>query len=275
MVYQHFALFESVSVVENIALAVKGTFDLDGSRLRSRPCRRATACHRSAPAGCTISPSASGNAWRSYVASCSHPSLLILDEPTSVLTPQAVVKLFETLRQLASEGCSIVYISHKLDEVQELCDTARCCATAKVTGTAKTQGTRRRLELARMMVGSQLPQMHVSPSAPSAKPLLEVRGPIPASARDKYGTELTDVSLEVHGGEIVGLAGVSGNGQAELIALLSGERTHRARRRLLIGGRPSGTSAPANGAKLGHGFSSRRNASACAVPPTPCGRTPC
>lgn len=179
MVYQHFALFESVSVVENIALAVKGTFDLDRLAAEIKTL--------SARYGMPIDPHrrvhdlSVGERQRVEIVRCllQSPKLLILDEPTSVLTPQAVVKLFETLRQLASEGCSIVYISHKLDEVQELCDTATVLRNGKVTGTAKPKESTS-LELARMMVGSQLPQMHVSPSAPSAKPLLEVAGcPLP------------------------------------------------------------------------------------------------
>ncbi|MQX21656.1 ATP-binding cassette domain-containing protein [Sinorhizobium meliloti] len=265
MVYQHFALFESVSVVENIALAVKGTFDLDRLAAEIKTL--------SARYGMPIDPHrrvhdlSVGERQRVEIVRCllQSPKLLILDEPTSVLTPQAVVKLFETLRQLASEGCSIVYISHKLDEVQELCDTATVLRNGKVTGTAKPKESTS-LELARMMVGSQLPQMHVSPSAPSAKPLLEVRG-LSAPARDKYGTELTDVSLEVHGGEIVGLAGVSGNGQAELIALLSGERTHPRAETILIGGRPSGHLNAGERRKLGMAFVPEERLGRGAVPP--------
>ena len=160
------------------------------------------------------------------------PKLLILDEPTSVLTPQAVVKLFETLRQLAADGCSILYISHKLDEVQQLCDSATVLRNGRVTGTARPSQTSS-VELARMMVGSRLPEMHVSPSVRSERPVLEVSG-LSAAAADKYGVDLGDISFEVFGGEIVGIAGVSGNGQAELVALLSGETLHRDREAIRI-----------------------------------------
>jgi ABC-type uncharacterized transport system ATPase subunit len=225
MVYQHFALFESVTVVENIALAVKGSFDLPGLARRIN--------ELSQRYGMPIDPNRSvhdlsvGERQRVEIVRCllQSPKLLILDEPTSVLTPQAVTKLFETLRQLASEGCSILYISHKLEEVQQLCDSATVLRNGRVTGTAKPKQTTA-VELARMMVGSKLPEMHVEPSRPGVEPALSVRG-LTAAARDRYGTDLDSISFDVHGGEVVGLAGVSGNGQAELVALLSGERRHQ------------------------------------------------
>jgi simple sugar transport system ATP-binding protein len=239
MVYQHFALFESVSVVENIALSVATPFDLSAlsrqvlelSQRYGMPIDPARLVHNLSV----------GERQRVEILRCllQDPKLLILDEPTSVLTPQAVLRLFETLRQLAAEGCSILYISHKLDEVQMLCDTATVLRNGRVTGTARPKETTT-LELARMMVGAKLPEMHVNPPSPSAKPMLEVRT-LSASAADTYGVDLADISFDVFGGEIVGIAGVSGNGQAELVALLSGERLHDAADAIRIGGIPSGT----------------------------------
>jgi general nucleoside transport system ATP-binding protein len=237
MVYQHFALFESVSVVENIALAVSSGFDLKRLAARVR--------ELSERYGMPLDPYRQvhdlsvGERQRVEIVRCllQDPKLLILDEPTSVLAPQAVAKLFETLRQLAAEGCSILYISHKLDEVQELCDSATVLRNGKVTGTAKPKQTTS-VELARMMVGSKLPEMHVSPSVRSERPVLEVSG-LTAQARHHHGLDLRDVSFNVHGGEVVGLAGVSGNGQAELIALLSGERLHGAAEAIRIDGKPA------------------------------------
>lgn len=265
MVYQHFALFESVSVVENIALSVSSAFDLD--KLAQQ------ISELSGRYGMPIDPHrhvhdlSVGERQRVEIVRCllQAPKLLILDEPTSVLTPQAVVKLFETLRQLASEGCSIVYISHKLDEVQELCDTATVLRNGKVTGTARPKETTS-LELARMMVGAMLPEMHVSPSVPSAKPVLEVRN-LSSPARDKYGVELKNISFDVHGGEIVGLAGVSGNGQAELISLLSGERVHRAADAIRIGGKASGQLNASERRKLHMAFVPEERLGRGAVPP--------
>ncbi len=222
MVYQHFALFESVTVVENIALSVAGSFDLAGlSRQISELSNRY---------GMPIDPQrrvhdlSVGERQRVEIVRCllQTPKLLILDEPTSVLTPQAVQKLFGTLRQLAAEGCSILYISHKLDEVQALCDSATVLRNGRVTGTARPKETSAH-ELARLMVGTELPEMHMSPAIPGEKPVLSVAA-LSASPADTYGVDLKDISLSVHGGEIVGLAGVSGNGQSALIEVLSGQR---------------------------------------------------
>ncbi|MDH4987850.1 ABC transporter ATP-binding protein [Aminobacter anthyllidis] len=265
MVYQHFALFESVTVVENIALAVSSTFDLDALA------RQIT--ELSNRYGMPIDPHrrvhdlSVGERQRVEIVRCllQAPKLLILDEPTSVLTPQAVVKLFETLRQLAAEGCSIVYISHKLDEVQELCDSATVLRNGKVTGTARPKESTS-AQLARLMVGAELPEMHVSPSVPSDKPVLEVRG-LTAPARDKYGVELKNVSFEVRGGEIVGLAGVSGNGQAELISLLSGERTHGNALSIQIDGKAAAHLNASERRKLGMAFVPEERLGRGAVPP--------
>ena len=223
MVYQHFALFESVTVVENIALSAGGRFDLAALSERI--------AEVSGRYGLPIDPArlvhtlSVGERQRVEIVRCllQEPRLLILDEPTSVLTPQAVPKLFETLRQLAGEGCSILYISHKLHEVQELCDAATVLRNGRVAGTVdpRTASTE---DIARLMVGTELPETSVSPSELSPEPVLEVRD-LSAEPEDRFGTRIADVSFEVFGGEIVGIAGISGNGQAELVGLLSGERT--------------------------------------------------
>jgi general nucleoside transport system ATP-binding protein len=265
MVYQHFALFESVTVVENIALCVSSAFNLESLAAQIR--------ELSERYGMPIDPYrrvhnlSVGERQRVEIVRCllQAPKLLILDEPTSVLTPQAVVKLFETLRQLAAEGCSILYISHKLDEVQELCDSATVLRNGRVTGTARPKETTS-LELARMMVGSKLPEMHVSPPVPSEKPVLEVRN-LSTAAVNHFGTDLKDISFDVHGGEIVGLAGVSGNGQAELISLLSGERTHDRNDAISICGTAAARLGPDERRRLGLAFVPEERLGRGAVPP--------
>jgi len=223
MVYQHFSLFETVSVVENIAVAIEGAFDL--------PALAARISELGERHGLPVDPYrllhhlSVGERQRVEILRCllQDPKLLILDEPTSVLTPQAVGRLFEVLRTLAAGGCSILYISHKLDEIRELCDRATILRGGKVVGSAIPREVNS-AELARMMVGAVLPAVHRDPCATEFMPRLEVAG-LSAQSSDPFGIALRGVSLEVHGGEIVGIAGVSGNGQSELLSLLSGELT--------------------------------------------------
>jgi ABC-type uncharacterized transport system ATPase subunit len=223
MVYQHFSLFESVTVVENIAVAMAGKFDLPALSARIR--------ELSQRYGLPVDPNrllhhlSVGERQRVEIIRCllQNPKLLILDEPTSVLTPQAVRSLFEVLRTLAAEGCSILYISHKLDEIRELCDSATILRGGRVSGTANPKQTSA-AELARLMVGAELPDIHREAGAPSREPRLEAIG-LSTKSEDPFGIDLNGISLSVHGGEILGIAGVSGNGQAELLSQLSGERT--------------------------------------------------
>jgi len=223
MVFQHFSLFETLSVVENIALVLDEPFDLPALA------RRVTEV--SEHYGLPLDPYrlvhslSVGERQRVEIVRCllQDPQLLILDEPTSVLTPQAVLKLFETLRQLAAEGVSILYISHKLHEIKALCDSATIMRAGKVTGNAiprnETPGS-----LARMMIGRELPVCAAPEYSGVRRPVLEIRD-LSLPSDDPFGTALHAISLTVEAGEIVGVAGISGNGQSELLAALSGERT--------------------------------------------------
>ena len=145
-----------------------------------------------------------------------NPSLLIMDEPTSVLTPQAVQKLFITMRQLASEGCSILYISHKLEEIRDVCERATVLRAGKVVGTVDPR-RETTAAMARMMIGSDLPTFRHDEAPIAKQPRLEVNA-LSVAAGDPFGVDLTDVELTVRAGEIVGIAGISGNGQKELLA---------------------------------------------------------
>jgi general nucleoside transport system ATP-binding protein len=223
MVFQHFSLFETLTVTENIALALDAPFDLKALAVRVKSV--------SEKYGLPLDPYrlvhslSVGERQRVEIVRCllQDPKLLILDEPTSVLTPQAVLKLFETLRQLASEGVSILYISHKLHEIQSLCDSATVMRGGKVTGHAnpkeETTGS-----LARMMIGRDLPVCQSPDYSGNSGNALEVRH-LSAASIDPFGVSLSDISLSVQRGEVVGIAGISGNGQSELLAALSGEQT--------------------------------------------------
>ncbi|ACB35715.1 ABC transporter-related protein [Leptothrix cholodnii SP-6] len=220
MVYQHFSLFDTLTAAENVLLglgksmglmevidrirAVAGEYGLDVNPLRP------------------VHTLSVGERQRVEIvrALLTRPKLLILDEPTSVLTPQAVDKLFVTLRKLAEQGCSILYISHKLDEIRALCHHCTVLRGGKVTGEVDP-AQESNASLSRLMIGSEPPALTHRPARPGAL-ALEVRG-LSLAKQDPFGMDLRDVSLDVRAGEIVGIAGVSGNGQQELMASLSGE----------------------------------------------------
>jgi ABC-type uncharacterized transport system ATPase subunit len=220
MVFQHFALFETLSVAENVALALdeKTTPEKLGPRIVSVADRYGLPVdpHR------LVHSMSVGERQRVEIVRCllQSPKLLIMDEPTSVLTPQAVKQLFDTLRRLAAEGMSILYISHKLDEIRALCDNATVLRAGRVSGTARPR-EESNASLARLMVGIDLSERPPQPR-PAGDVRLELRG-FSMAAGDPFGTALRHVDLEVRAGEIVGIAGVSGNGQKELLAALSGE----------------------------------------------------
>jgi ABC-type uncharacterized transport system ATPase subunit len=222
MVFQHFQLFETLSVVENIALALEDKFDLKalGSRVDEVSRRYGLALD---PMRLVHSLSV-GERQRVEIVRCllQSPQLLILDEPTSVLTPQAVRALFVTLRQLASEGVSILYISHKLHEIQDLCDRATVMRGGRVTGEADPK-QETAASLARMMIGRELPVCSAAPFVGELAPVLEVRD-LSFANPDPFGASLAAINLTIQRGELVGIAGISGNGQAELLAALSGEQ---------------------------------------------------
>src|SRR5258708_16786560 len=193
MVFQHFSLFETLTVGENIALAVDEPFDLKTLSKRIREV--------SADYGLDIDPQRHvhsltvGERQRVEIVRCllQNPRLLIMDEPTSVLTPQAVRKLFETLRRLAAEGCSILYISHKLDEIRALCDSATVLRNGKVSGTA-TPKDETNESLARMMIGGELGECHLTAHAAGAI-RLQLKG-LSLTTLDPFGTELRDINLD-------------------------------------------------------------------------------
>ena len=149
------------------------------------------------------------------------PALIIMDEPTSVLTPQEVETLFRTLRQLSHEGCSILFISHKLQEVRDLCHRATVLRQGRVTGECNPAEVSTD-DIARMMVGNETPlSTRVEPRAPG-EVLLDVSH-LNYRTSDPFGTSLQDLCMSLRSGEIVGIAGVAGNGQDELLRALSGE----------------------------------------------------
>lgn len=249
MVFQHFALFDTLTVAENIALALPDKLPLPvvATRIREVAERYGLPVDPSRP----IYTMSVGERQRVEIirALLQKPGLLIMDEPTSVLTPQAVERLFETLRELAAEGCSILYISHKLDEIRALCDRATILRGGKVTGTCDP-----RLEsaaaMARMMIGADIQAISSARPQSSGRERLTVKG-LTLKATDPFGTTLSDISFSVAGGEVFGIAGVSGNGQQELLAALSGERTLGEPGVVAIDGQPTAHLGPRDRRALG------------------------
>lgn len=233
MVFQHFSLFETLTVVQNIALIVPGRQAELARRIRALGDEFGLAVD---PAALVHSLSV-GERQRVEIIRCLllNPELLILDEPTSVLPPQNVTRLFETLRALQAKGMAILFISHKLEEIKELCDTATILRAGKVAGRVNPHDHSAR-ELATLMIGRPMP----APMHPAPHGLGEERLALAGLGfvnDDPFGVSLSDLNLTVSAGEIVGVAGISGNGQQELAALISGEvalgPSHRAAIRMM------------------------------------------
>jgi simple sugar transport system ATP-binding protein len=249
MVFQHFSLFDAMTVIENIALGLDEAVDRDALKRRvaavldsySLPLDPEREVH-------TLSV---GERQRIEIVRCllQKPKLLIMDEPTSVLTPQEVERLFETLRQIAAEGCSILYISHKLHEIKALCDSATILRAGRVVATCdpKAETTKRMAEL---MIGAELRQIEHGVREGAGAVRLSVAGLVLAG-EPPFGTDLDGVAFTARAGEILGIAGVAGNGQAELLTALSGERLAGSPDAIRLDGKPIGRSGAAERRVLG------------------------
>ena len=221
MVFQHFSLFEAMTVLENIALGL----DEPPPRARLEARIREVLAHY----GLALDPHRDvytlsvGERQRIEIvrALLTDPKLLIMDEPTSVLTPQEVETLFETLRKLAAGGCSILYISHKLAEIEALCESATILRFGKVVATCDPRQETAR-SMAEMMIGGTLRDLSGKPDGVAGRERFAVAN-LSAPGAPPFGTALRDISFTVRAGEIFGIAGVAGNGQNELVAALSGE----------------------------------------------------
>jgi ABC-type uncharacterized transport system ATPase subunit len=222
MVFQHFSLFETLTVAQNIALGMAGRPDL-GS-LSTQISAVSERYGLPIDPGRLVHTMSVGERQRVEIvrALLLNPRLLIMDEPTSVLTPQAVEKLFDTLRRLSADGCSILYISHKLHEIKALCQKATVLRGGRVTGICDPRQESPR-SMARMMVGAELPVCRPSATAAGTESRLVING-LTLEADSPFGTSLENVSLALNAGEILGIAGISGNGQKELLTAISGEK---------------------------------------------------
>ena len=222
MVFQHFSLFESLTVEENIVLG------LDGVGLNENFTEQIV--KYSKQYGLDVNPQqvvgdlSVGARQRVEIIRClmQNPKLLIMDEPTSVLTPQEVSDLFITLRKLSDDGCSILYISHKLEEVRQICSEATILRDGKLIENCIPQDHSQQ-ELAEMMIGKKLIQLARS-NINTGEDIFSISN-LSQKSDDMFGVDLKNISLSIMKGSIVGIAGVAGNGQDELMELLIGEIT--------------------------------------------------
>ena len=252
MVFQHFSLFDAMTVEENIAVGIvpelaKGDLAnriTEISRQYGLPLDPKRYVH-------TLSV---GERQRIEVVRCllQSPRLLIMDEPTSVLTPQEVRELFKTLRSLSEEGISILYISHKLQEIIDLCHNATIMRMGEVVATCKPENETPR-SMAEMMMGANL----IAPERPGRHTPGPVRltvNSLSVVSSNQHGVDLKDINFDVHAGEVLGVAGIAGNGQRELMDALSGEVPVDAEECVIIDDHKVGRSGPTDRRNAGMGF---------------------
>ena len=225
MIHQHFMLVQTLSVTENVALGLRaGGFRLDLRTVRQRLMQISDAYGLKVNPDAYIWQLSVGEQQRVEIIKALYNggALLILDEPTAVLTPQEVHELSNTLKQMRAQGHALIFISHKLQEVRDLSDRITVMRDGRVIDTIANDATVDRRLLARMMVGRdvlfQPKRVDVQPGAAR----LSIRGL--TALNDQLLPCVRGVSLDVHAGEIVGLAGVSGNGQREMAETIAGLR---------------------------------------------------
>ena len=260
MVHQHFALFEGLSVTENIAFSIDGA--VQGKALENQILELAERYGLKVETRRSVFELSAGERQRIEIlrALLLNPELLILDEPTSVLTPQEANQLFDTVRKLAANGHGIVFISHKLKEVKSLCDAATVLRGGRVVGAfdPREQSTE---SIAELMLGSR----DISTTR-TARERGECRININRLNLQDNDQSLTVEDMQVHAGEVFGVAGVAGNGQELLFAALSGEQTATDNTAITLNGTEVGGLGPNDRRALGAMFVPEERLGHAAVP---------
>ena len=220
MVFQHFSLFDSLSVLDNIILGQKG--DVKKADVMQRLNFLHSEYDLYIDINKIVATLSAGEKQKVEIIRCmlQDPKIMILDEPTSVLNPSEVDKLFKFLRKLSEQGLAVLYISHKLHEIKELCDTSTILRNGKVVKSCDTASVTIN-DLAQLMVGKAL-ESKIKLSKPKEMKVLNIKN-ISYTNPDIYGVSLKEINFSVNYGEIFGIAGISGNGQSELMKILSGE----------------------------------------------------
>ncbi len=269
MVFQHFSLFDTLTVAENVWLGLGK--DLSLAEVSERITQTTQAYGLKLDPARPVHTLAVGERQRVEIvrALLMNPRLLILDEPTSVLTPQAVENLFVTLRKLSEQGCSILYISHKLHEIRALCTACTVLRGGRVTGVCDPR-QESNASLSRLMIGAEPPALERREVKTGAV-VLEVKQ-LDLASDDQFGVELQQIALNVRAGEVVGIAGVSGNGQKELLYALSGEDARAASGAITVSGQSAGKLGPKQRRALGLHFVPEERLGRGAVPSLPLAR---
>lgn len=254
MVFQHFSLFEEFTALEAIAVPIPGA--KPDRRLRETVAAKARHFGLAIDLDRPVHTLSAGERQRIEIlrALMQEPRVLVLDEPTSVLTPAEAEQLFLTLETIAREGAAVLFISHKLEEVRRLCTEATVLRAGRVVAEADPRATPAR-SLASLMVGAGIAELRPASAHHQGEAMLTLEG-LDVRPESVHGVPLRGIDLAVRAGEIVAIAGVAGNGQAELYAAISGEGG------VVTGGRITIAGWEVTGA----GIDARRRAGAAFVP---------
>ncbi|SHG84528.1 ABC transporter ATP-binding protein [Geodermatophilus nigrescens] len=222
MVHQHFMLADYLTVLENVVLGAEKAHGI-GAEARRRIREISDAYALGLDPDVLVEDLGVGDRQRVEIAKVLYrgATTLILDEPTAVLVPQEVDELFGNLAELKREGLTVIFISHKLDEVRKVADSITVIRRGTTVGTADPKTTTAR-QLAELMVGTELPSPEIRTSTVRETPVLQLRDVTVAAPTGRPPVD--DVTLTVREGEVVGIAGVEGNGQAELVDAVMGLR---------------------------------------------------
>ena len=234
MVFQHFSLFDALTVVENISLALPFHESLNSLSQR--------VIDMSTEYGLEIDPHARiynlsvGEQQRVEIMRCllQSPDLLIMDEPTSVLTPQEIKQLFSVLKKLSSKGCAILFITHKLEEVRYLTTKATVLRRGENVGTVNTIDHTAK-SLAKMMVGHDVVEINKKSKSIKSDISFSIKS-LSRNAETQFSTSLKDINIDIKGGEILGIAGIAGNGQHELMETFIGEYIPKDKKTIFLNG---------------------------------------
>tara|TARA_B100000029_G_C17543054_1_gene947414 strand:+ start:323 stop:1855 length:1533 start_codon:yes stop_codon:yes gene_type:complete len=264
MVFQHFSLFEALTVLENISLALPGDRKLNELNQEIK--------ELSIEYGLEIDPSARiynlsvGEQQRVEIIRCllQNPDLLIMDEPTSVLTPQEINQLFDVLRKLSEKGCAILFITHKLEEVRSLTSKATVLRRGENVGTVDTMKHTAK-SFAKMMVGHEVKEINTKKKVKNIHKIFSLNS-LNRKPQTQFSTELKNIQLDAYGGEILGIAGIAGNGQKELMESLIGEYRSKSPKEILFNEQDISLLGPDQRRNLGMAFIPEERIGRAAIP---------